>query len=410
METTTPSRSTPLRFLFIVLAVFLIGICLGGTAVFFAYILPATLQSTVAMPATAAPTAAPTPIPPTHVPLDPAVYTGQDGMDAIFTHLYEQVGPSVVYVISRRQVYSFFYGDTSREGTGSGFVYSSDGTIVTNYHVIEGADEIDVVLSTGESAPAQVVGVDSLYDLAVLKIQADSALVPLAMGNSDALQVGQTVIAIGNPFGLERTLTTGVVSALGRLLETESGALIGEAIQTDAAINPGNSGGPLLDTRGNVIGINTAINSPSGGSVGIGFAVPSNVVQRVVPEILASGFYPHPDLGLAVLEMGTELSAGDDGASRGLLIVQMQNGGPADVAGLKAANVSQQRGRYVFSGGDTIVAVDGQEVYSRRDLLIYLDTRYRPNDQVTLRVLRDGNPVDITVVLGASASPSLNPR
>lgn len=403
-------RPTPLRFLFVVLAMFLTGICLGGTAVFFAYILPNTLQGTAARPVVALPTAAPTAIPPTLAPLDPAIYGGQEGLDAILSHLYEQVGPSVVYVISRQQVFSFFYGDTSREGTGSGFVYSSDGTIVTNYHVIQNADEIDVTLATGETVPAQVAGVDSLYDLAVLKIQASGALTPLPMGDSGTLQVGQTVIAIGNPFGLERTLTTGVVSALGRLLETESGALIGEAIQTDAAINPGNSGGPLLDIRGNVIGINTAINSPSGGSVGIGFAVPSNVVQRVVPEILANGFYAHPDLGLAVLELGTEVSAADDGASRGLLVVQMQSGGPAETAGLKAADVSQQRGRYFFSGGDTIVAVDGQEVYSRRDLLIYLDSHHRPGEQVTLRVMRDGSPVDVVVTLGSSASPSLNPR
>ncbi|MBN1428959.1 MAG: trypsin-like peptidase domain-containing protein [Anaerolineae bacterium] len=407
MESTN-RRSTPLRFLLVVLAVFLVGICLGGTTVFFAYILPNTLQGTGTKPVAAMST--PTPIPATPVPLDPAVYTGHDSLDAILAHVYEQVGPSVVYVISRRQVYSFFYGETSREGTGSGFVYSHDGIIVTNYHVIEDADEIDVLLATGETVSAQVIGIDSLYDLAVLKIQTDSTLAPLEMGNSDALQVGQTVIAIGNPFGLERTLTTGVVSALGRLLETESGALIGEAIQTDAAINPGNSGGPLLDTRGYVIGINTAINSPSGGSVGIGFAVPSNVVQRVVPEILANGFYPHPDLGLAVLELGTEVNMGSDGISRGLLVVQLQNGGPAASAGLKAADASRQRGRYVFTGGDIIVSIDGQEVYSRRDLLIYLDTHYRPNDQVTLRVLRNGSPIDIPVVLGSSASPSLNPQ
>ncbi|MBN1312280.1 MAG: trypsin-like peptidase domain-containing protein [Anaerolineae bacterium] len=408
MEST--NRSTPLRFLFIALAVFLVGICLGGTTVFFAYILPNTLQGTGAAFLETAPAATPTSIPPTQAPLDPAVYTEQDSMDAILSHLYKQAGPSVVYVISRQQVYSFFYGDTSREGTGSGFVYDSDGVIVTNYHVIEGADEIDVVLATGETVPAQVIGVDGLYDLAVLKIEAGSELVPLAMGDSDTLQVGQTVIAIGNPFGLERTLTTGVVSALERLIETESGALIGEAIQTDAAINPGNSGGPLLDTRGNVIGINTAINSPSGGSVGIGFAVPSNVVQRVVPEILTNGFYPHPDLGLAVLELGTEVNIGNDGTSRGLLVVQMDRGGPAEAAGLEAAEISRQRGRYFFSAGDIITAVDGQEVYSRRDLMVYLDTNHRPDDRVTLRVLRDGSPVDIQVVVGTSASPSLNPR
>src|SRR5690606_9522288 len=202
-------------------------------------------------------------------------------------NLYERVSPSVVHIISRTQTLSPFFGMRAREGTGSGFFYDTQGHIVTNYHVIERAFEVDVVLVTGDSVPAQIVGVDPYNDLAVLKVDAPADVtVPLEMGDSDALRVGQTVVAIGNPFGLERTLTVGIVSALGRRLETEAGALVGQAIQTDAAINPGNSGGPLLDTRGRVIGVNTAINSPTGASVGIGFAVPASVIKRVVPELI----------------------------------------------------------------------------------------------------------------------------
>jgi S1-C subfamily serine protease len=413
MEPTT-RRSTPLRLLFALLAVFMVGICLGGTTVFLAYILPNTLQGKttvlVAPPTAVPPTHAPTAIPPTIAPPSSSIYAEQESLDAITTQIYQQVSPSVVHVVSRQQVFSFFSGSTSQEGTGSGFVYNADGTIVTNYHVVENADQLDVVLSTGESVPATVIGTDSLYDLAVLRIQASSPLTPLELGDSDAVQVGQTVIAIGNPFGLDRTLTTGVVSALGRLLETDSGAVIGEAIQTDAAINPGNSGGPLLDTHGRVIGINTAINSPTGGSVGIGFAVPANVVQRVVPEILTNGFYAHPDLGLAVLELGTEVTGGSDKTSRGLLVVQVDSGGPAEQAGLQPANITQQRRGYVISGGDTIVSVDGQDVFSRHDLMVYLETHHQPGDQVTLRVIRDDNSIDVVVTLGSSASPSLNPR
>jgi S1-C subfamily serine protease len=318
-------------------------------------------------------------------------------------NLYERVSPSVVHVISRQQTVSPFFGLQSREGTGSGFVFDTHGHIVTNLHVIERAEAVDIVLANGESTSAQVVGVDRYNDLAVLKIEGyENVIAPLQMGDSTAVRVGQTVVAIGNPFGLERTLTTGTVSALGRRLETESGTLVGQAIQTDAAINPGNSGGPLLDTRGRVIGINTSINSPSGGSVGIGFAVPSSAIQRVVPEIIANGRYLHPDLGIDMAELGTEVSLGQGSVVRnGLLITGLVQGGAAAQAGLQPAQISARRGRYVFTGGDIITAINGEVVISRSDMLIYLEDHFRPGDNLTLTVVRGDQFLDVPVTLGA---------
>ncbi|MBZ0297063.1 MAG: trypsin-like peptidase domain-containing protein [Anaerolineae bacterium] len=341
---------------------------------------------------------------PTPTTLPDATYAELDAADQVLSNLYDRVSPSVVHVISRQEAYSPFFGTTSREGTGSGFVYDTAGHIITNNHVIDSASEIDVLLADGTSFPAQLVGTDRYYDLAVLQIQAGTdQLTPLELGDSDSLRVGQSVIAIGNPYGLERTLTTGIVSALGRRLETEQGALIGQAIQTDAAINPGNSGGPLMDLRGRVIGINTAINSPSGGSVGIGFAVPANVIHRVAPELINSGHYQHPSLGLDVIELGTEISP-INGIERGLLVAQLDVGGPAEQAGLQATQIGRQRGRYVFSGGDIIVGIDDQSAQSRSDMLVYLDEHYRPGDQVTLSVVRDAETITVPVTLGAQSS------
>ena len=228
-------------------------------------------------------------------------------------------------------------------------------------------------------------------------------LTPLELGDSSQLQVGQTVAAIGNPFGLERTLTTGIISALGRRVETSSGALIGQAIQTDAAINPGNSGGPLLDLHGRVVGINTAINSPTGGSVGIGFAVPVNVIARVVPSLVSTGQYLHPSLDATLVELGTEISPASNGPQRGLLITQLIAGGSGDQAGLKAASVVQRGFRTYYQGGDIITAIDGQAMTSRSDLLLYLEDHHKPGDQVTLTVYRDGGSVDVTVTLDQQA-------
>ncbi|RMG79590.1 MAG: PDZ domain-containing protein [Chloroflexi bacterium] len=338
--------------------------------------------------------------PPTPTPLPEDIYLTLDERDQVIINLYERVSPSVVHIISRSRAISPFYGITNREGTGSGFIYDTEGRIITNFHVIEGADEVDVILASGETVPARFVGADRYYDLAVLQIDTETPLIPLPLGDSDHVRVGQTVIAIGNPFGLERTLTTGTVSALNRRLETDSGALVGSAIQTDAAINPGNSGGPLLDTRGNVIGINTAINSPSGGSVGIGFAVPSNIIARVVPDLIRDGRYLHPTLGVQVAELGSEITPGEN-VQRGLLVTAVDANGPAAQAGIQATQVIRRGFRYYFSGGDVIVAIDGQPTYNRKDMLLYIDSNYRPGDTVTLTVVRGQEVLEIPITLGA---------
>ncbi len=321
--------------------------------------------------------------------------------EAAIAHVYEQAGPSVVHITSRTQVFDVWRGIVPREGTGSGFVYDTTGHIVTNNHVIQGADTIEIVLADGTSLPAEVVGTDSYYDLAVLRVDPGAlATAALPLGDSDTLRVGQRVLAIGNPFGLDRTLTTGIISALDRTIESESGSVVGNAIQTDAAINPGNSGGPLLNTRGEVIGVNTAIQSPTGGSVGIGFAVPISAVRRVVPDLISYGYYRHPSLRIAVRELGYEVRPAEDGAQRGLLIVDLDPNGPAARAGLRAAIAQRQGRRIVYVGGDIITAIDGQPVATRDDLTLYLENNTVPGDSVTVTYERDGDLHDVQVTVG----------
>ncbi len=341
------------------------------------------------------PTAAPTPTSPSA-----AVYSQVEALDQVMINLYQRVSPSVVHITSQTQSVDFFYGVVPSEGTGSGFVWDTDGHIVTNNHVVSGADQVNVVLANGTSLPAKVVGVDEYYDLAVLQISVPAnALTPLELGDSSQLQVGQRVVAIGNPFGLDRTLTSGLVSALGRRVETSATSVIGEAIQTDAAINPGNSGGPLLDIHGRVIGIDTAINSPTGGSVGIGFAVPVNVVKKVVPSLIQSGHYVHPSLGLDTLDLGTAVTPPQSGPQQGLLVTQVTPGGPADKAGIQAARVTIQRRLQVFSGGDIITAINDKPITSRNDLLLALE-QYQPGEKVTLTIDRNGTTLQVDVTLG----------
>ncbi len=374
------------------MSVLILGFILGLIAAF--EVLPRTALKTAAQDT---PTLIPTP-----TPLSDSVYSELDARDQIMINLYDRINPSVVHISSSQNVPDFFYGTSPQEGTGSGFLYDDQGHIVTNNHVVSGADSLDVLLSNGLNLPATVVGTDSYYDLAVVKIDLPAGTAsPLTLGDSDALKVGQTVIAIGNPFGLDRTLTTGVISALGRRIETDAGTAIGQAIQTDAAINPGNSGGPLLDAHGRVVGINTAINSPSGGSVGIGFAVPVNIIKQVVPSLIKDGHYIHPSLGVQVAEIGTEVTSNDANIQRGLLIVQMDAGGAAEKAGLQAATITGRRGRYVVSGGDIITAVGGKLVSSRNDLLLILEENYRPGDSVDITVVRDGKTITQTVTLGS---------
>jgi S1-C subfamily serine protease len=280
-------------------------------------------------------------------------------------------------------------------------VFDLQGNIVTNYHVIENASEIEVLLADGPAHPAELVGADRFSDLAVVRIEAPpELLVPVEIGRASDLRVGQRVIAIGNPFGLDRTLTTGVVSALGRTIETEDGQALGEVIQTDAAINPGNSGGPLLDTNGRLVGVNTAIRSPTGGSVGINFAIPAESVMRVVPELLSRGYYPHPWTGFTSYELTYELTPSESGPEHGLLIVDIDAGSPADQAGLRPAEAQRVGRRIVFKGGDIVIEVDDRPVRSRDELTIYLENQKRVGDTADFTIMRDGEIMTISLQLG----------
>jgi putative serine protease PepD len=349
----------------------------------------------------AAPTTAPIVIVATPTALPAQTIQEIDIAEERIINVYERVSPSVVHITSRSEFYDFWRGVVPSEGSGSGFVLDEQGNVVTNYHVIESASEIEVLLSDGTAYSAKIVGVDAFNDLAVVHIEAPQDLmVPVEIGRADELRVGQRVIAIGNPFGLDQTLTTGVISALGRTIETENGQALGEVIQTDAAINPGNSGGPLLNTSGQVIGVNTAIQSPSGGSVGIGFAIPAETVIRVVPELLTRGYYPHPWTGFTSYELAFELTPSDSGPDHGLLVVDVAAGGPAERAGLEPAEAQRSGRRIVFNGGDVIVAADGQPIQRRDELTIYLENEKRVGDTVELTVVRDLETITLTIQLG----------
>lgn len=335
-------------------------------------------------------------------------------LEARVIDVYDAASPSVVNITNRSTVYDRFFGASPQEGTGSGFVYDDQGHIVTNYHVIEGADEILVTLADGQVYEAEVVGSDPTNDLSVLRVDPIGGvnrvdLPPaLALGDSSRLQVGQFVVAIGNPYGLQRTLTTGVVSALGRVIEgAEDNSFIGEAIQTDAAINPGNSGGPLLDLQGRVIGVNSQIISSSGSSAGIGFAVSSNTLARVVPELIANGYYAHPWLGIDPLDLSSSTVATlrrygvEVGTDSGVLVLEATAGGPADQAGVRGGDQYLRLGRYRLPvGGDVIVAVNGEAIGGLQDLTVYLENNTAIGDTVQLTVLRDGREMTIPVAIG----------
>ena len=312
--------------------------------------------------------------------------------------VYQSAGMGVVHITSRSYTYDFFYRAVPQEGTGSGFILDTQGHIVTNYHVIEGAEELYVTMADDSVVSAEIVGVDASNDLAVIKVDSGgSSLQPIPLGDSNGVQVGQFVVAIGNPFGLDQTLTVGVISALGRVIDSPDDRFMGEIIQTDAAINPGNSGGPLLDLSGHVIGVNTAIFSPSQASAGIGFAVPVNTVRRVVPELIARGRYPHPWLAVSMLSLTPRWVQILQEAGmvvpveHGTLVVEAMEGGAAERAGLRDGNQMVRVGRQVLRvGGDIIVAVDGEPVADSRELTIHLETQTRVGDSVELTVIRDG--------------------
>ncbi len=337
-----------------------------------------------------------------------SVDTAVDALQSQIIAVYQEASPAVVNITNRSYVYGFM-GTIPQEGTGSGFVYDTEGHIVTNYHVVENAEELLVTLSDGQTYKAEVVGSDATNDLAVLRVVGANELPePLTIGDSDSLQVGQFVLAIGNPFGLEQTLTTGVVSALGRVIQSpEDNRFIGEAIQTDAAINPGNSGGPLLDLSGRVIGVNSQIISSSGTSSGVGFAVSASTVQRVVPELVSQGQYSHPWLGVQLLSLtSANRTALEEAGARvpvdsGVLVLETVAGGPADKAGVLGGTRQVRIGNYqVPVDGDVIVAIDGQPLADSQDLTVYLESETIVGDPVELTVVRGGQEQVVQVVLG----------
>jgi S1-C subfamily serine protease len=317
--------------------------------------------------------------------------------------IYAAAGPGVVQVTSTTTVSQDpFFGAQQARSLGSGFVIDKAGHIVTNFHVVENAQKVEVNFSGDDRVPARVVGTDPSTDVAVLKIDAQArALTPLSLGNSDVVRVGDAVVAIGNPFGLERTVTAGIVSALQRKIEAPNGFAIDKAIQTDAPINHGNSGGPLLNSRGEVIGINSQIESESGGNVGIGFAVPINTVKEVVSQILRTGKVEHAYMGIEIQPIDQALSETFRlPVSKGVLVRSVRPGSPAARAGLQGGNhqVVVDGVSYVL-GGDIITNADGKSIGSPDDLSSLVMAK-DPGDTVTIEVRRGDSTKTISVTLG----------
>ena len=314
--------------------------------------------------------------------------------------LYEHASRSVVNIDTRSRQNGFFMQEVIAQGQGSGSVLDKNGHILTNFHVINGATQVDVTLFNGNSYSAQLIGVDPNNDMAVLKIKApEDELFPVTFGDSARLKVGQRVYAIGNPFGLELTLSTGIISSLNRSLPSQSqNRMIKQVIQIDAAINPGNSGGPLLDSYGEVIGMNTAIASRSGDSAGVGFAIPVNTITRLLPQLIQNGKVVRPNLGIEQV-MKTD---------SGLLITRVQAGGPAEKAGLNSPRVitkQRRQGAYIYeyrtldkASAQIIIGINDEKVETPDDLLTVVES-FKPGDTVNLVILQDGKKFRVPIVL-----------
>ncbi|MGA9967358.1 MAG: trypsin-like peptidase domain-containing protein [Terriglobales bacterium] len=328
--------------------------------------------------------------------------SGNDGLDAEeqnnITVYHKNIG-SVVNITSKAVTFDFFYGLVPEEGQGSGFIIDKEGHILTNYHVIADARQIEVTLHNRKKYGATIVGVDRAHDLAVVQIKAPE-LAPMVLGDSSKLQVGQKVYAIGNPFGLSGTLTRGIVSSIRQVQEPD-GMKIEDAIQTDASINPGNSGGPLLNMHGEVIGINTMIASNVGQSAGIGFAIPINTAKAVINDLLTLGRVRRPALGVTTIPIDPQL-ADQMGlaADYGLLILQVVPGGAADTAGLRGGSQRAFLGNTPITvGGDLIVALDGQQVEDQQELAQIMNN-HRAGDTVRITIYRGKKKLQVSVVLG----------
>jgi S1-C subfamily serine protease len=310
--------------------------------------------------------------------------------------IFEKSEPGVVRVNVQRD-------DTANSnGVGSGFVFDKKGHIITNAHVINDARKIVVTFLDGRSYNADIVGFDEFTDIGVIKVNADLALLhPLTLGDSSNLKVGEPIAAIGNPFGLSGSMTSGIVSQLGRLLPSGAGYSIPDVIQTDAAINPGNSGGPLLNMRGEIIGINTAIQSTTGEFTGVGFAVPSKTIAKIVPSLISKGEYDHPWIGISGKDIDPDLAKVLNlNDAVGFLVINVIEDSPAAKAGIRGSNETiTVEGINYPKGGDIILSVDGIEVRKIDDILIYLQRAKSVGDEMNLEVLRDGRTTNITITL-----------
>ena len=341
-----------------------------------------------------------------------------DGLttDSTLTHIYKNVQNSVVQITSKVTTTDntiIINGQPLQDQStrlGSGFVYDKEGRIITNNHVVDGSKTVNVSFIDGNTYTAKVVGTDPDNDIAVIQIIdnfSDETLTPVTIGDSSNLDVGQQVIAIGNPFGLSDTMTTGIISQVGRLLpnENSAGFSIPDVIQVDAAINPGNSGGPLLDLNGQVIGMNTAIKTNTGDFAGIGFAVPSNSISRIVPVLIKSGTYSHPYLGISgrSLDPDVALANGLPRNFKGVLIEKIVSGGPAEKAGVTAATLDQNN---IPHGGDIITALDGHAVKTIYDVIAYLDEKKNVGDKIVISINRLGKSIDLTATLDARPTPT----
>ncbi len=307
--------------------------------------------------------------------------------------VYNQVSPGVVNVTKTVMEYDWFWAPYPSEETGSGCVLDTDGNILTNYHVVQEADRLEVSLPDQSKYNARVVGFDEQNDLAVIRLEnaPKSRLHPIALGDSSVLKVGQKVLAIGNPLGLQNTLTVGIVSSLGRRIKTESGDLVDNVIQTDAAINPGNSGGPLLNTAGEMIGINTSIFTiRGGGNIGIGFAIPANSIRRVATDLIREGRVIRPWFGIEGYTISDDLATALElPVKSGILIARVERGSSADRAGIQGATkVVRWYNQRVYVGGDILTEIDGKPVSSREELRLALESK-RPGDAVQVTIYRD---------------------
>jgi S1-C subfamily serine protease len=318
--------------------------------------------------------------------------------------IYQKYSQGVVNITTTTVAYDFFYRAVPQSGMGSGAIINQQGHIVTNYHVVRDADKLQVTLPDKSKHEARIIGSDPNNDLAVIQIDPPKGITPIPLGTSKGLLVGQKVLAIGNPFGLDRTLTTGIISSLGRSIESENGRIIEDMIQTDASINHGNSGGPLLNNQGQIIGINTAILSPNDtGSIGIGFAIPADTVRRITDELITRGYVRRAFLGIgqpiALMEYPGLADALRLDTKGGLMVVQVGRNGPAAQGGIRGYTQEVIVGRMrVPVGGDVILAVQGKEVNSLQQLQSEID-RHKPGETVTVTILRNNRKIDLPITL-----------